>query len=60
MSKNGLLAAASLLNGLTEVKDLNPVKVYKPIDHAKQNTWYRKTFQRPQRSRHTRTKRGRK
>ena len=60
MNKHSLLAAASLLGGIADVSELNPVKLYKPVDHAKQNTWYRKVMQRPQRSRHTRTKRGRK
>lgn len=39
-----------------EVKKLTPIN----IDYRKQATWFRKAMQRPQRSRHTRTKRGRK
>ncbi len=57
MNSKTLLASTLAMTGL-EVSDLK--KVYKPIDHAKQNTWYRKTFQRPQKSRHNRTKGGRK
>ena len=33
---------------------------FMPEENRYYNTWYRKTFQRPQRSRHNRIKRGRK
>ena len=59
MNKQALLAVAAT-TGLAMESLSNPVKIYKPIDYAKQNTWYRKVMQRPQRSRHTRTKKGRK
>lgn len=36
------------------------MKEVKQIDYRKQATWFHKVMMRPQKSRHTRTKRGRK
>ena len=60
LNKQSLLAASSLLGGLTEVSEMDLVMTHKPIDHHKQAVWFRKVMQRPQKSRHNRTKRGRK